>query len=171
MAYLSFFGHLQVVDCYLFEIRYFPNGWKTITIKIRWIKVDRQTANKRPTGFGPSVDRQTADCQWHVGNGQTTGETKCTVLQRLRDIWSLKILHGNIKLSGHGKTVEILKTLSTLTQEPTRTRSKACGVGWGKLLFTNTEPFEIYNLLWPTISTFYWGMDRYFIKNNYQSHS
>lgn len=52
----------------------------------------------------------------------------------------------------HGKTVEILKTLSTLTQEPTRTRSNACGVGWGELLFTNTEPFEIYNLLWPTIT-------------------
>ena len=33
--------------------------------------------------------------------------TVVTVLQRLRDICSLKILHGNIKLGGRGKTVEI----------------------------------------------------------------
>jgi len=33
--------------------------------------------------------------------------TVVTVLQRLREICSLKILHGNIKLGSHGKTVEI----------------------------------------------------------------
>ena len=33
--------------------------------------------------------------------------TVITALQRLRDICSLKILHGNVKLGGRGKTVEI----------------------------------------------------------------
>lgn len=33
--------------------------------------------------------------------------TVVTVLQKIRDICSLKILHGNIKLGGRGKTVEI----------------------------------------------------------------
>ena len=33
--------------------------------------------------------------------------TVITALQRLRDICSLKILHGNLKLGGRGKTIEI----------------------------------------------------------------
>ena len=33
--------------------------------------------------------------------------TVITALQRLRDICSLKIIHGNVKLGGRGKTVEI----------------------------------------------------------------
>ena len=33
--------------------------------------------------------------------------TVITALERLRDICSLKILHGNLKLGGRGKTIEI----------------------------------------------------------------
>ena len=39
--------------------------------------------------------------------------TVITALQRFRDIYSLKILHGNLKLGGQGKTIEIDRNQET----------------------------------------------------------
>ena len=60
--------------------------------------------------------------------------TVITALQRLRDICSLKILHGNLKLGGRGKTIEIDESMFGHKRKYNRGR-----VGQGTWVFGMVE--------------------------------
>ena len=60
--------------------------------------------------------------------------TVITALRRLRDICSLKILHGNLKLGGRGKTIEIDESMFGHKRKYNRGR-----VGQGTWVFGMVE--------------------------------
>ena len=64
--------------------------------------------------------------------------TVITALQRLRDICSLKILHGNFKLGGRGKTIEIDESMFGHKRKYNRGR-----VGQG-----SKQVMRIFKLIW-----------------------
>ena len=60
--------------------------------------------------------------------------TIATTLAKIRQICSLKILHGNIKIGGRGKTVEIYESM--LGHKHKFPKARGCSVWWKEAVAT-----------------------------------